>query len=172
MKSCYSIRTHSVLALWWLLPIFMGIGLTAQAQPQTFITKYGPLVDSLEIAYGIPASLMLGVSIIESGSGTSRNCKLLNNFFGVKGKNNLLVTSGIRSAYKQYASDTASFVDFCGIVSRKKAYPSLKGDKNVQRWVAALSKSGYSEAPAAWESLINGAIRTYQLDKRNLPKEL
>ena len=92
--------------------VFIFSALMAAAQPNQFIKKYGPLADSLETEYGIPASLILGVSIIESSSGTSRNCRLLNNFFGVKGKNNLLKTKGIRSGYKQYANDTASFVDF------------------------------------------------------------
>jgi flagellum-specific peptidoglycan hydrolase FlgJ len=96
------------------------------AQPERFISKYGPLADSLEREFGIPASLILGVSIIESSSGTSRNCRLLKNFFGVKGRNNLLKTKGIRSGYKQYATDTASFVDFCKIVSEKKSMPVLR----------------------------------------------
>jgi flagellum-specific peptidoglycan hydrolase FlgJ len=138
----------------------------AAAQPDKFIKQYGALADSLETAYGIPASLILGVSIIESSSGTSRNCRLLNNFFGVKGKNNLAKTKGIRSAYKQYPTDTASFIDFCKIVSRKKVYASLKGNKDSQQWVAALSKTGYSEVPATWQRLINSTIRKHQLEKR------
>jgi flagellum-specific peptidoglycan hydrolase FlgJ len=147
--------------------VFIFSALMAAAQPDQFIKKYGPLADSLETEYGIPASLILGVSIIESSSGTSRNCRLLNNFFGVKGKNNLLKTKGIRSGYKQYANDTASFVDFCKIVSRKKVYASLKGNKDSKKWVAALSKTGYSEVPATWQSLINNTIRKHQLEKRN-----
>lgn len=137
------------------------------AQPERFISKYGPLADSLEREFGIPASLILGVSIIESSSGTSRNCRLLKNFFGVKGRNNLLKTKGIRSGYKQYATDTASFVDFCKIVSRKKVYASLKGNTDSKKWVAALSKTGYSEVPATWQSLINNTIKKHQLEKRN-----
>ncbi|MFM7645175.1 MAG: glucosaminidase domain-containing protein [Sphingomonadales bacterium] len=149
------------------MTVLLVSGRPAAAQPVKFITKYGPLVDSLETTYGIPASLILGVSIIESSSGTSRNCRLLNNFFGVKGKNNLLQSKGIRSSYKQYATDTASFVDFCRIVSRKKAYASLKGDMDSKKWVAALSKTGYSEVPAKWQTLINTTIRKHQLEKRN-----
>jgi len=147
--------------------LFIFSWMPAAAQPEKFISKYGPLADSLETAYGIPASLILGVSIIESSSGTSRNCRLLNNFFGVKGKNNLLKTKGIRSGYKQYETDTASFVDFCKIVSRKKAYATLKGNRDSKKWVAALSKTGYSEVPATWQSLINNTIRKHQLEKRN-----
>lgn len=166
-RGCYPRSFLSVLPATAIMVLLLIGSSTAIAQPEKFISKYGPLVDSLQTVYGIPASLILGVSIIESSSGTSRNCRLLNNFFGVKGKNNLLKTKGIRSGYKQYASDTASFVDFCKIVSRKKIYPTLKGELNSKRWVAALSKTGYSEVPAIWQSLINTTIRKHQLEKRN-----
>jgi flagellum-specific peptidoglycan hydrolase FlgJ len=137
-----------------------------QAQNRSFEEKYGPLADSLGAVYGIPSSVILGVAIIESGSGKSRNARMLNNFFGIKGKNNLLKTKGIRSSYKQYPNDTASFVSFCGLVSRKKFYPQLKGNSDYRLWTDALSHAGYSEIPATWEKLINSTIRQHQLDKR------
>ena len=137
------------------------------SQKRSFEDKYRGLVDSLAAAYEIPASVILGVSIIESGSGKSRNARLLNNFFGVKGKNKLLKTKGIRSSYKQYPSDTASFADFCGLVSRKKFYPKLKGNRDYRLWTDALSHAGYSEVPVIWEKLINSTIRKHELDKRD-----
>lgn len=140
--------------------------LQIQAQNRSFEEKYGPLADSLGAAYGIPSSLILGVAIIESGSGKSRNARLLHNFFGIKGKNNLLKTKGIRSSYKQYPNDTASFVSFCGLVSRKKFYPTLKGNPDYRLWTNALSLAGYSEIPETWKKLINTAIYKNKLDKR------
>ena len=138
----------------------------AAAQFEKFQENYGPLADSLGKAYGIPPSLMLGVAIVESGGGKSRNAQLLNNFFGIKGKNNLMATKGIRSSYRQYPSPAASFVSFCELVSRKKFYPSLKGNPDYKLWTDALSHAGYSEIPEAWEKMINGAIRKHKLDKR------
>lgn len=146
--------------------LFNLIVLQAPAQNRNFEEKYGPLADSLGAVYGIPSSLILGVAIIESGSGKSRNARLLNNFFGIKGKNNLLKTKGIRSSYKQYPNDTASFVSFCGLVSRKKFYARLKGNPDYRLWTDALSHAGYSEIPETWEKLINSTIRNHQLDKR------
>src|SRR5258705_5161264 len=55
-----------------------------------YVKKFRPMADSLSEEYGVPASLILGISILESGSCTSQNCKLLNNHFGIKGKTNLL----------------------------------------------------------------------------------
>ena len=138
---------------------------TLQAQKPSFREKYQPLADSLATVYKIPSAVILGVAIIESGNGTSRNSRLLHNFFGIKGKNNLLKTKGIRSSYKQYKSDTASFVDFCKLVERKKFYPTLAGNPDYKPWILALSKTGYSEVPETWRKLITGAIQKNGLDR-------
>lgn len=143
-----------------LLVSSMAIG-----QKVSFQEKYYPLADSLATVYKIPASVILGVAIIESGAGTSRNCRLLKNYFGIKGRNTLLKTKGIRSSYKQYPSATASFVDFCKLVAKKKFYPSLAGNPDYHPWLVALSKTGYSEVPETWRKLITNAIKKNGLDK-------
>lgn len=136
--------------------------LTSRAQTR-YIELYRPLADSLSVVYGIPASVMLGVAIIESGSGTSRNAKLLNNHFGIVGKNNLLKTKGIRSRYKQYPSVRASYIGFCQMLTRKRFYQKLKGNNDYKLWLEAMSKAGYSEAPLQWKTRISAAIRKYKL---------
>ncbi len=142
---------------------FLFLSLSPDAQTKTFIQKYRPLADSLSGVYGIPASVILGVSIIESASGTSRNCKLLNNFFGMVGKNNLLKTKGIKTRYKQYDTDTASFVGFCKLQAKKKYYKNLYGNMDYRLWTDAISKAGYSEVPAVWKQRINDTIRKNKL---------
>ena len=109
----------------WLVAGFLFFSLSGFAQTRSFIQKYRPLADSLSVEYGIPTSVILSISILESASGTSRNCRLLNNFFGIVGKNNLLKTRGIKSRYKQYENDTASFVGFCKLQTKKKYYQKL-----------------------------------------------
>jgi len=146
-----------------LLSGFLVISLSLGAQTKTFVQKYRPLADSLSGVYGVPASVMLGVAIIESGSGTSRNSKLLNNFFGIVGRNNLLKTKGIKSRYRQYDSDTASFVGFCKLQAKKKYYKKLYGNMDYRLWTDAISKSGYSEVPAVWKQRVNDAIRKNKL---------
>lgn len=128
-----------------------------------YIQTFKPLADSLSVVYGIPTSVMLGVAIIESGSGTSRNAKLLNNHFGIVGKNNLLQTKGIRSRYKQYPSIRASYIGFCQLLTRKKFYPKLKGNNDYKLWLEAMSLAGYSEAPVQWKARISTAIRKQKL---------
>lgn len=144
-----------------LAGLFLLAG-TAEGQTK-YLQAYKPLADSLSVVYGIPASVMLGVAIIESGSGTSRNAKLLNNHFGIVGKNNLLKTKGIRSRYKQYPSVKASYIGFCQLLTRKKFYPKLKGNNDYKLWLEAMSKAGYSEAPVEWKARISSAIRKHKL---------
>src|SRR5688572_4035402 len=81
-----------------LLAVTVLIGSCVLAQ-SPYIKKFKPLADSLSEEYKIPTAVILGVAIIESGAGTSRNSKLLHNHFGIIGKNDLLKTKGIKSRY-------------------------------------------------------------------------
>lgn len=128
-----------------------------------FVKKFRPLADSLSTEYGIPASVMLGVSILESSSGTSRNCKLLNNYFGIVGKNKLFKTKGIKTRYKQYDNALSSFIDFCHVIKKKKYYKILRGNMNYKLWVDAISKRGYSEIPDIWKERVLTTIQKNKL---------
>jgi flagellum-specific peptidoglycan hydrolase FlgJ len=139
------------------ISLLLIINFTASAQT-SYIAKHRQLTDSLSEAYGIPSSVILGIATIESGAGQDRNPKLLNNHFGVVGKNNLMQTKGIKTMYKGYASAKASFIDFCNIISRKSFYTHLKGNTDYKVWLNAISKAGYSTQPETWKRLITDAI--------------
>src|SRR5258706_16450811 len=109
-----------------LIPVILLVFCEFTAAQSHYIGKYRPLADSLSEVYGIPAAIILGVAIMESASGTSRNCKLLNNHFGIVGKNNLLKTKGVKTRYKQYPNAHASYMDFCRVIKKKKFYKELK----------------------------------------------
>ena len=121
------------------------------------------MADSLSSVYGVPTSVILGVAILESGSGTSRNCKLLNNHFGIVGKNDLLKTQRIKSRYKQYNDSMASYVDFCKLMTKKKFYRKLKNNTDYKLWVEAICASGYSEIPDYWKQKVLETIRKNKL---------
>lgn len=154
----------SIKVLLIFLTLFLSclIFLSASAQSK-YIKTYKPIADSLSAIYGIPTSVMLGIAIIESGAGQSRNCKLLNNHFGIKGKNDLLKTKGIKSAYKQYTDGRASYIAFSQLMTRKKFYPKLKGKTDYKLWLDAISKAGYSTVPEEWKTNISAAIRKHKL---------
>lgn len=129
----------------------------------SYVKKYRPLADSLSDVYQIPASVILGIAVLESSSGQSRNAKLLNNHFGIEGTNNLIKSHGIKSRYKQYRHPRESYIDLCGLISRKKFYNKLKGKKNEKEWVEALSQSGYSEQPLIWKKRVMNIIKKNKL---------
>jgi len=150
-----------------LVKLFLVIFLIFTCQPlfaqAKYIKKYRPMADSLSEVYKIPASVILGVALLESGSGGSRNCKLLNNHFGIVGKNNLLKTKGIKTRYKQYPDSLASYVDFCKVIKKKKFYKKLKKNKDYKLWVDAISKTGYSEVPDYWKTKVLETIKKNKL---------
>ena len=129
-----------------------------------YIKKFRPLADSLGKVYGIPAGVILGVAIVESSAGEGRNAKLLNNHFGIVGKNSLMKgKKKIKTRYKYYPSATASYIDFCGLLSRRKFYSKLKKNLNSTLWVDAISKSGYSELPSVWKQRVLSTIKKHRL---------
>ncbi len=156
-KSCFKNWLTGLFAAFLLFAFY-----AAPAQSK-YIKQYKPIADSLSEIYGIPISVMLGIAIIESGAGSSRNCKLLNNHFGIKGKNDLLKTKGIRTAYKQYPDGRSSYVAFSKLMTRKKFYPKLKGKMDHLLWLDAISKAGYSTVPDEWKRNITAAIRKHKL---------
>jgi flagellum-specific peptidoglycan hydrolase FlgJ len=148
--------------------LLLIIGELASGQAH-YIKKYRPLADSLSNAYGIPAAIILGVAIMESASGTSRNCKLLNNHFGIVGKNNLLKTKGVKTRYKQYPNAHASYMDFCRVLMKRKFYKRLKHNMDYLLWADAISKANYSEIPDIWKERVIATIRKNKLSVSQWP---
>ncbi len=146
------------------LLLTVSINVNAQKVTTNYIEKFLPVSQKLCVEYGIPASIILGVSILESGSGTSTNCRQLNNYFGITGKNNLKKR---RSVYKQYATAEDSFVDFCKIVSRKKFYPKLKNNMSYQQWLTAMNHAKYAGAKGVWISRVSSIIVKHRLSQHD-----
>jgi Bax protein len=134
-------------------------GMTQEA----YFRKYNKVAEKAGHEYGIPKSVILAIAMVESGGGNSRNCKLLNNHFGIRGKNNVRKTHKVRTGFKQYPSALASYEDFCQLMSRKKFYNRLKGVNDHTLWVNSISRTGYSSHPAAWRRRIIGVIEKYKL---------
>lgn len=135
--------------LFSFLLLFVG---NLQAQKSDYVKKYKPLADSLSVIYSIPSNVILGIAIVESGYGTSKICRVLNNHFGMKGKNPY--KKKMKSAYKQYDSDTASFVAFCTMVSKRKYYNKMKSTQELRPWLMAIGRAGYNNHPTSWTNAI------------------
>ena len=79
-----------------LLPLLFIFFFTSNVNAgvvRDYINKYHNLVEQLSAEYGIPTSVITAISIVESGAGQTKNGRLLNNHFGIVGKNNLLKTT-------------------------------------------------------------------------------
>jgi len=150
---------YKISLLFCLLFVLTG----ASAQTKAYISKYRPLADSLAAVYEIPMAVILGIAVVESSSGAGRNCKLLNNHFGIVGKNHLWKTKKIKTRYKYYPNATESYISFCRLMTHKKFYKKLKGNLNYKLWLTAISKSGYSELPSVWIPRITSIIQNYKL---------
>jgi flagellum-specific peptidoglycan hydrolase FlgJ len=143
--------------------LFFSTHIFSQNNGTRYVKKYKELAEQFSAEYGIPSAIILGVAIIESGNGQDRNAKLLHNHFGMIGKNDLLKTKGIKTKFRQYKSDTASYKDFCKMLSKRKYYAGLKGNEDYGLWVVAMKKSGYSTSPDLWQNLVMDAIKKYKL---------
>ncbi|MEO5893543.1 MAG: glucosaminidase domain-containing protein [Ferruginibacter sp.] len=146
----------------WLIVVLFFLPRLIYGQSK-YVKTYKPVADSLSRLYGIPSVLILGVAIVESGSGTSRNSKMLNNHFGISGRNNLLKKRGIKTRYKQYANARYSFAHFAKHLTKRKFYKRLKGNMNYILWVDAISKDGYSEKPSIWKRRVLSTIKKNKL---------
>lgn len=149
-----------------MLSLLFVITSSRQAYSQTakYIKQYTRLADSLSKVYSIPKNVILAIAVVESSSGSGKIHTLLNNHFGIVGHNNLKNTHQITTRYKQYPDAVASFKDFCVLISKKRFYPSLRGEWNSREWVRAISKVGYSALPGLWMQRVSFVINNYNLD--------
>ncbi len=126
----------------------------ASAQNKTYITNHKAIAVVLSQRYGIPSSLILAVAAIESSGGKGPAARVLNNHFGIEGKNDYVNKYGHKSRYKQYSNVFASYLDFCELLTRKSFYKRLKDNPDCTAWVKAMSKAHYSEVPEEWENKV------------------
>lgn len=153
-----------------LLTIMLSSAVQAQKSVKRFIKKYEKIaVESMQ-KHSIPASIILGVSIVESAAGESAIAKALRNFFGIKGKN---VSSqeklGYKSAYREYTSDEASFAHFCEVLKKKRFYVKMKSSTDYKQWLQMMNAASYAEAKQKWINDITKTIEKFDLYKLDKP---
>ena len=137
-----------------LLFIILSILFFSLSSQTEYFNKYKPLADSLGDKYGVPPCLILSVGFLESGSGKSKVATILNNHFGIVGKNNLDKKSSFKSKYKYFYSVNDSYNSFCKLIASKSYYSSLKGNKDIDKWAIAIASKGYAENANLWSRYI------------------
>jgi flagellum-specific peptidoglycan hydrolase FlgJ len=143
---------------------------SAQSASQTYIEKFKDNAIRIMHETGVPASIILGVAMHESGSGKSAIAQNLNNQFGVKGGGTVVYykhNKKVRSAYKRYDSVLDSFNDFARIMTERKQFSHL-ADKLTQYdykgWAKGIQRNGYASS-RKWASQVLGIIKKYDLDE-------
>lgn len=124
--------------------------------PEAFLERYEYVAVDLMEEYDIPASVILGVSMLESGYGTSNVSQTKNNYFGIR----------TGSHYREYETDIDSFIDFCKVLSRKKYYANLT-DKEIidyKIWIDKINNGGYAESEH-WHPRVLAIVKKYELYK-------
>ena len=93
--------------------------LRAQSAAEVYIARYDSLALEVLNKYGIPASIILGIALVESAAGTSKLCRVNHNHFGVKGRVKSKKTKSspkVKKAKAKFvtipASETGSSVEY------------------------------------------------------------
>jgi flagellum-specific peptidoglycan hydrolase FlgJ len=141
------------------------ITLASYAQTtRNYIADNVPLAQELMKENNIPASVILGIAIHESASGTSKIAKYLNNHFGVKGSNS---NTKIKSSYKGYESVEDSYLHFIDFMHSRAAFNKLfvkYGKTDYLHWAKGIQKGGYAHS-RTWSSQVIALIKKYELFK-------
>ena len=149
-----------------LFTLLLSGAVQAQKAVKRFIKKYEQMAVENMQKHSIPASIILGVSIVESAAGESAIAKALRNFFGMKGKNsNSQEKLGYKSAYREYESDEASFEHFCQVLKKKKFYVKMKSSTDYKQWLKMMNAASYAEAKQKWIDDITRTIDKFELYK-------
>jgi flagellum-specific peptidoglycan hydrolase FlgJ len=135
----------------------------------SYIEQFKDNAISIMHETGIPASIILGIAMHESGCGNSAIAQNLNNQFGVKGgggavfyKNN----KKVHSAYKKYDSILDSFDDFARIITQRQQLGRLSADisqYDYVKWVKSIQRSGYASSKK-WGAQVVAIIKKYKLN--------
>ena len=137
-----------------------------------YIETYKGIAQSNMEKYGIPASIILGQAILESGSGTGPLSTQANNHFGIKCHKDWLGESikydddSIAECFRKYYNAADSFRDHSLFLTKGSRYSALfKLNKtDYKAWAKGLKAAGYATDPQYPTKLI-GLIERFQLYK-------
>jgi len=162
-------KKTSFVSLWrktvlsFIVCALFATAVNAQSTAQKYIQKHSEQAMQLMQESGVPASVILGVAMVESSLGRSKSSKVLHNHFGIVGKNHMAST-GYVSQYRQFEDAEASYENFVHIVTSKSFYENLKGSLDFTKWLKNLNKAGYCATnQSIWLRDIQFFINKYSL---------
>ena len=137
-----------------------------------YIETYKDVAQSNMKKYGIPASIILGQAILESGAGTAPLSEQANNHFGIKCHKDWLGESikydddSIAECFRKYYNASDSFRDHALFLTKGVRYSSLfKLNKtDYKAWAKGLKAAGYA-TDVQYPTKLIGIIERFQLYK-------
>jgi flagellum-specific peptidoglycan hydrolase FlgJ len=137
-----------------------------------YIGQYKDIAQNNMRQYGIPASIILGQGILESGAGTGPLSMLANNHFGIKCHNDWTGPSinydddEAQECFRKYDQPSESYKDHALFLTTRDRYAFLfdLDKRDYQGWARGLKAAGYATDPKYPDKLI-GIIERYQLGK-------
>lgn len=146
-----------------------------------YIDTYKGIAQSNMSQYGIPASIIIGQGILESGSGTGPLSILANNHFGIKchkewnGPSVRYDDDEAQECFRKYDQPSESYKDHSLFLTSRPRYASLFDleDGDYKAWAKGLKAAGYATDPKYPDKLISIIERyqLYQYDDEVLGKE-
>ncbi len=134
----------------------------AQDAAKNYIERYKNMAIKEMNEHGVPASIVLAVAMHESGNGTSKIARVLNNHFGVKGVN---YNKEFKSSYKSYDSVAISYADFSNMLKSRKQFSILFGKCSLydyRAWAWGMQRGRYA-TNKAWAKHVVAIIKKYNL---------
>ena len=130
-----------------------------------FIDRYKLNAVMVHLLTGVPASVNLAISAIESGNGNSKLSTQANNYHGIKSTGNTNVwttnevingqTITIRSNFAEFNTPYGSFKGFANFLNDNKRYADTLAQKDFINFSNELKKAGYATAPNYATSIQN-----------------
>ena len=155
-----------------LISLLIFTAIIAKAQkntPKSYIDSFKTSAIKIMHETGVPASIVLGIAMHESGCGNSALANNLNNQFGVKGDKKIFYYKHKRkvvTAYKRYNSVLESFEDFARIMTERKEFNGLIEKLthfDYYGWAHNIQKNGYA-SDKKWSKSVLRIIEKYQLN--------
>lgn len=140
--------------------------------PKQFLAKAVPIARKVSRETGVPTSIILAQSMVESGAGSSFLAVNANNFFGHKcfskscRKGHCInrTDDTHKDFFVKYASMEASFRAHAQKISSGRYKSLMQYGNNYVRWASGLKKKGYATDRNYSVALVS-TIKKYGLDR-------
>ncbi|MDD4236858.1 MAG: glucosaminidase domain-containing protein [Bacteroidales bacterium] len=152
---------QKIVCLTYLILLICLQGFSQNYTPQDYTEMYSEMAVNEMQRGGVPASIILGQGILESGNGNSRLAREANNHFGIKchgwtGEKIYEDDDAKGECFRKYPSVADSYRDHTDFLKNNSRYHFLfdLDPTDYKAWAHGLKKAGYATSPTYAEALI------------------